>query len=322
MARTALTLVALVSAAAASAAASASAATAPPGVYGLNQQLQLSRVFPNGTSLPVGPPHSSYDAAQQLSCIDGDTGVLYFIGYDRSAAAPTLVGLDLTTGAQVSAVALPFAEAQDEGLGQLVAWEPASKRVIVGGAVNATTHVVGLIDPVAGAFAPVAYLTDFRNVFGAASVYVPTRRVFLFDLDVDLVILDLDKGTFVAVPQNASWGLLGLNFDKATGDVYGLAGGPGEGVRTVVRLDPTVMNVTITGYVPDWANQSGGITAYDSYARAMFWIAQKAGAAPGDPFYLVSVSVDGGKVLTVSSGPLCTTDAACPWSLHWYGGPA
>lgn len=300
-----------------SAAAAASAAPAAPGgLYGLTSALQLVRVADDGAFTPVGAPHSGYAQAQQLSCIDADAARLYFIGYDLSAQKPMVVGLDLATGAQLSAVPLPFAENNDVGVGQMLAFEPKSKSLIAGGQDAGLNHVVGLIEPTTGAWKQLVNLSHaFRNVFGAASVFVPTTQRLLFDLDVDILSLDLATRKVAVTPQNFSWNILGMNFDNRTGNVFGLAGGPGEGVRTVVRLDPRVMNISHVGDVPDFANQSGGITTVCEATRSIYWIAQKTGAPPSAPWYLVRNSIDNGATLSVSKS-ICAQDADCPWSLH------
>jgi hypothetical protein len=250
-------------------AAHASAA-APAGLYGLTSALQLVRVADDGAFTPVGAPHSGYAQAQQLSCIDAEAAVLYFVGYDLSAQKPMVVGVDLATGAQVSAVPLPFAENTDVGIGQMLAFEPGSKRLIAGGQDAGLNHVVGLIEPVTGAWTQLVNLThQYRNVFGAASAYVPTTQRLLFDLDVDILSLDLATRKVTVTPQNYSWNILGLNFDKQSGLVFGLAGGPGEGVRTVVALDPRAMNISHVGDVPDYANQSLSLIHISEPTRLM-----------------------------------------------------
>jgi hypothetical protein len=292
------------------------ASATPGGLYGLTERLQLVRVADNGTFTPVGIPHSAYAQAQQLSCIDSESAILYFIGYDLSAQKPMVVGLDLATGAQLSAVPLPFAENNDVGVGQMLAFEPHSKSLISGGQDADLNHIVGLIEPITGAWTLLVNLSHaYRNVFGAASVYVPTTRRLLFDLDVDILSVDLVTRKVAVTGQNYTWNILGMNFDNRTGDVYGLAGGPGEGVRTVVRLDPRAMNISHVGDVPDYANQSGGITAMCEATQSIYWIAQKTGAPFSSPWYLVRNSIKDGKTLSVSD-IICAQDAACPWSLH------
>lgn len=296
--------------------AALSSAAAPAGLYGLTSSLQLVRVADDGAFTPIGAPHSGYAQAQQLSCIDADAALMYFIGYDLSAQKPMVVGVDLASGAQVSAVPLPFAENNDVGIGQMLAFEPGSKRLIAGGQDVGLNHVVGLIEPATGAWTQLVNLThQFRNVFGAASAYVPTTQRLLFDLDVDILSLDLATRKVAVTPQNYSWNILGLNFDKQSGLVFGLAGGPGEGVRTVVKLDPQAMNISHVGDVPDYANQSGGITALCEATQSLYWIAQKTGAAPSSPWFLVRNSIKDGKTLSVSKS-ICAQDADCPWSLH------
>ena len=63
-------------------------------------------------------------------------------------------------------------------------------------------------------------------------------------------------------------------------------------------------------------SESGGIAAYNSATKGLYWIGDKTG---NDDFFLVQNSVEAGaKVL--STGDLCATDPNCPWSLEYYPG--
>ena len=284
----------------------AASASHVPGLYGLTAQGSLIRLLPNASSTTLSPPQP-FAQAQQLSCVDAPRGIFYFIGYAN--AQPALVGLSLETGATLSTTPLP--ELYDQtyvGIGQYVAIEPASARVFVGGQDSARNHIVGLVDPASGAFEMLANLSSsLRDVFGGTSAYTPATNELWFELDLDIMVLNLATKKVDVLPVSEAFGILGMNL-APSGLVYGLGGGPGEGVRTVVALDPRARSITPVGSVPDYAMQAGGITAYDSSTGGIFWLAQKTGAPASAPWFLVQNSVEGGGVM--SSAPICADSSA------------
>ena len=319
----ALTAVAT-SASAASSAAPAPAAAAPSALYGLSAQTELVRRDVSASTGAVtwstlGAP-LPYAQAQQLSTIDSARAIFYMVGYDESAQEPFLVGVNLADGSIRSRARLPFFDGNYVGIGQYVAVEPDSARVFVGGQDPSKNHLVGLVEPTTGAFEILANLSSqLRDVFGGTSVYVPETRELWFELDLDIMILNMTSRKVTTIPVNETFAILGMNLDGATGNVIGLDGGPGQGVRTIVSLDPRARAVKVTGTVPKYAMQMGGMTAYDSVAKTVFWVAQTTNAPSSGPWFVVQNEAEGGKV--VSADPVCATGAFCPWSIHYYNAP-
>jgi len=271
-----------------------------------------------GAWIPVGSP-LPYVQAQQLSCIDARRELFYMVGYSRATAEPNLVGVSLATGGVVSATPLPFLDQQYVGIGQYVAVEPASARVFVGGQDAARNHIVGLVDPAGGGFEVLANLSSsLRDVFGGTSAFVPETNELWFELDLDIMILDLATRKVTVLPVSPTFEILGMNLDAARGVIVGLDGGPGQGVRTIVALDPRARALNVTGSVPAYAMQMGGMTAYDAAARTVFWVAQEAGAGSDAPWFLVQNEAVGGKVVTAE--PVCAPGGVCPWSIHFFNG--
>jgi hypothetical protein len=286
------------------------------GLYGLNPASALFFIESNGT-FTVLSPELPYLIAQQLSTTDASRGIFYFIGYSRATSGPYLVGLSLANGSTLSETALPeFYDAQYIGIGQYVAIDPTSTRVFVGGQDVSRNHIVGLVTPGSGEFEVLANLSSsLRDVFGGTSVFVPQTNELWFELDLDIMILNMATKKVDVLPVSADFEILGMHLDPTNGLVYGLGGGPGQGVRSIVALNPKNRTITAVGTAPDWGMQMGGITAYNNIAKSVFWLGQKAGADPTAQWYMVQNAVNGGK--TLSFAPLCGNAQLCPWSLHY-----
>lgn len=147
---------------------------------------------------------------------------------------------------------------------------------------------------------------------------MPETNELWFELDLDIMILDLATKKVTVLPVSPSFSILGMNLDSARGIIVGLDGGPGQGVRTIVSLDPHARRDNVTGSCPEYAMQMGGMTAYDAAARTVFWIGQKTGAGSDAPWYLVQNAAVGGAVVTAE--PICAAGSFCPWSIHWFSG--
>jgi len=293
-------------------------ASAPlSGLYGLDENVSLIRSIDGGANWTILGPPLPYDQAQQLSCIDASHSTFYFIGYDTSTKNPTLVGVSLEDGQILTHVPLPFVDQTYIGIGQYIT-PHSSGNLFVGGQDAMRNHVIGLVDPKTGSFDLLVNLSStFRDVFGGTSVFIPETNELWFELDLDVMILNVTSRSVTIIPVNESFSILGMNRDTSTGSVFGLDGGPGQGVRTIVSLDPVTRKITVTGSVPEFANQMGGMTAYDDLHKSVYWIAQKTNAPSSSPWFLVQNEVKGGKVITAES--ICSgNDGICPWSLHYF----
>lgn len=298
----------------------ASAGRAPSGLYGLSAAAELIFSGDAGATWSTLGAPLPYAQAQQLSCIDAAREIFYLVGYDQSASEACLVGLSLVDGSVLSRAPLPFVDEQYVGIGQYVAVEPASAHVFVGGQDANRNHVLGLVDPAGGGFEVLANLSaSLRDVFGGTSVFVNSTGELWFELDLDIMILKLATRVVTVIPVNATFAILGMNLDAASGRIIGLDGGPGQGVRTVVALDPRARAVTITGTVPAYAMQMGGMTAYDHVAKTVFWVAQATGAPSDAPWFIVQNKAAGGA--TVTAEPVCVAGGLCPWSIHYFNAP-
>ncbi len=321
-------------AAAVAVAPSASAPSSPPplGLYGLSEDLvkqkaNLLYISGNASVTTVGPPFpASWQEGQQLSALDGATGTLYTLVFDILAKAPRFVGISLATGAVVSNVPAPFHEDPFIGLGQAVAWDPSSARIIAGGQDANLTHVIGFIDPATGAWEQVAALNaSLTDVFSAGTAYIPTINALAYQLRtgnaVEIYVVDMATGRVAEVDQSYGAGagnLETMDYDPVTDTVYGLSVIvlPNNTLaRAVSALHPHNLTITLVGLVPGFASEYEGIGAVDVAGRSLWWVGQKSGAAPTDPAWLIQSSLADGGV--VSAAEFCSPSAVfgCPWSM-------
>jgi hypothetical protein len=316
----------VVAATAVGAASSSASSAAVKGLYGLSASVGLIRIADNGTATAVGPSMAAkYAQAQGLSTIDVAGGIFYSILYDLSTSKPMLTGLSLATGAVVSSIAVPFAEEGFIGVGQWLAF--AGPKVIVGGQSATQTHLMGTIDPVKGGYKQFASLNaSLLDVLGGChAAYVKSSSEVLIQLGtqgppaaINVYAIDVATGAVRVSVQTEAANIVTLSYDATTDIVVGLgiqvAGSKLQ--RTISSLDPKTLKVTTVGKTNAEVIESGGISAYNSDSKGLYWIGDKTG---NDDFYLVQNSVlAGAKVL--STGDLCANDAACPWSLEYYPG--
>jgi hypothetical protein len=130
--------------------------------------------------------------------------------------------------------------------------------------------------------------------------------------------IDVTSGKVRVAAENSTNNIVTLSYDATTDVIVGLginvAGGKLQ--RTISRLDPKTLTVSTIGKTSVEVIESGGIAAYNSATKGLYWIGDKTG---NDDFFLVQNSVEAGaKVL--STGDLCATDPNCPWSLEYYPG--
>lgn len=294
----------------------------------MDENVALVRIYPNGTTNTIAPPIPSEGQAQALSAIDTARSLLYIVGYSFSLSKPNLLGIDLATGAVVSSVQLPFAESGFVGVGQKLVVEPNTGLVIVGGqmVVNGP-HCVGFVDPKTGAYQQIANITSADlDVLGGAAVYVPALNSFVLQLGtadtINLFSVDMATGAVTQWNESFSNGanVETLDVDPVSGLIFGLGIEPNASsiTRTLVSLDPAKQRWTVIGKVYDYTIESGGEAALDSDGRILYWIGQKTGAAPSDPFYLIGLNLQTAAV--VSANVLCPDDASCPWQLEYFHG--
>jgi hypothetical protein len=329
------------------AAAAAASSPAPLGLYGLSEDNLhltahlLSISAATGAITPVGPSlPPQYQVGTQLTALDERRGILYTLVYDFiTTHRPYLLGLNLSTGALLSAVPAPFHADPFVGLGELVAWDSLGGRVIVSGQLANLTHVVGFLDPLTGAWDPRASLdAALGDVFSSPACFVPPLNALAFqlrnNLTVDIFLADLSgtgKVTLVNQSYTDARDLGTLEWDPVTGKVYGLGilvRGSGKNatlVRTLSALDPATLTISEVGAVEGYLSEYDGIGAIDVAGRSLWWVGLPTGAGPNAPADLLQLSLDDARVLSAVQS-FCDpsqldTNVSCPYSIEYLNAP-
>ena len=299
------------------------------GLYGFSENVELLRVYTNGTTSVISQVGTSgeYGQAQGSSTIDQTNGIFYSILFQLSSSKPFLVGVSLTSGKIVSSVPVPFVESGFIGVGQWLTFA-GPDRVIVGGQDATQSHIMGVISPTKGGYQQFAKLnaTLLDVLGGCHAAYSPATDSVYIQLGtqtppaINVYEVNVRTGAVRQTNETDTANIDTLSFDPVTKLIFGLGiqvvGGNLQ--RTIVSMDPTTLRITTVGKVNVETIESGGIAALDSKGKVLYWIGDKTG---NDDFFLVGNSImTGAKV--ASTGDLCTNDAACPWMLEFYSGVA
>jgi hypothetical protein len=299
------------------------------GLYGVSEDVQLLRVYTNGSSSVISQIGSAgeYGQAQGLSTIDQTNGIFYSILYQLSSSKPFLVGVSLTSGKIVSSVPVPFEDNAFIGVGQWLVYS-GPDQIVVGGQDAAQNHLMGTISPTKGNYKQVAKLNaSLLDVLGGChAAYSPATDSVYIQLGtqnppaINVYEVNIRTGAVRQTNETDTANIDTLSFDPTTKMIYGLgiqvAGSNLQ--RTIVSLDPSTLRITTVGKVNVETIESGGIAALDSKGKTLYWIGDKTG---NDDFFLVGNSITAGAKVE-STGDLCKADAACPWMLEFYSGVA
>ena len=104
---------------------------------------------------PLGPEHGAMTGTDDLRAVDTKRGIYYFLG--DTHAGTTLVGLQLTDGAQVCAGSVPLTEVGFVGIGQSLTYDWKNDELVLTGlSANSTGGLFHQIlrGPISGSNAP------------------------------------------------------------------------------------------------------------------------------------------------------------------------
>eukprot|EP00051_Salpingoeca_urceolata_P031321 m.11184 g.11184 ORF g.11184 m.11184 type:complete len:335 (-) comp3949_c0_seq1:245-1249(-) len=307
----------------------------PARLYGTLNPPQLTAINEEtGQISPFPAVVHAEGQADELSAIDGQRGVYYIVGYNFTTAKPNLLGLDLDTGATRTSAPLPFAESGFVGVGQTVDVDPESGDVFLSGRLTATgPHHLLRFDPRDGKHSSIVEIGGI-DVLGGDSAYDPiTKQALLMYgvnhsgvISIDFFAVDVANKTIKKLPETFKNGhnLESLDYDEKTGYIYGTSTKPnssGGFERYVGYVNPAEWQFREVGSIEHYPMEYAGIAALNPKARELFLIMQEAGKTPSDPFNLLSVNIDTGKI--VRAPEFCTlgvpnaTMPDCPWTMEY-----
>lgn len=311
-------------------ASAAHAAAAQPGLYGLNGGDTLGLFYQqlNGSATWIGDPQA-IATGEQHAAIDAARGIFYTLGMNTTTNACSLLGQSLVDGSVVVDVACALTVGGLVGVGQALAVEPASGKLVAVGTTAAGALAVGFLDPADGSFSPAAALdASLTPLLGGVGAYDPLTNTFLSnwynstDSTVDFYSANLATGAVTQWQDDAATGksIWTLDYDAGSGTFVGL-GAKGRQV-TLERLDARNFSYsTIAPLPPGYDGGLGGMVALDAAAAVVYYLVMKPGtnhSDPNNPFFLTALSLRDASVVSTSALPICTLNTNCPWSLEMY----
>jgi len=321
-------------------------------LYGLSVDAALVSVDANtGAQTPIGSPVPYELVAQQLSTVDADHQIFYFIAYNDSSISNSLVGLDMKTGNIIQEITLPFTTSFFVGVGEVCEFDPRhGDMYVMGYEAAADTHHILRVHL---ANQTITEVTTFagEDVLGGAGVLDPLIGVLWVqlafnisgELEIDNVAFNITDGSVLFSVDDIE-NLETMDFDPTRGAITGIGvhinsvddyvayqhqrtsrlskrghfshhtmAKPADPTytRTLLNLSSRSGKMTILANIPNYFIIDAGIGALDTDSRTLYSFMQVGQA--GD-FFLVGVDADTGAIKTQ---PDAGTQDVLPWSLHY-----
>ena len=295
---------------------STSSSSASPMFYGLSlfsnspatfQLNVLDSSTGNGTA--VGPSHSEEFGMGDLTTIAND---IYFYLGDTSAGT-TLVGLNISNGAQVCAKTIALSEIGYVGIGQSLDYDDTSDTLVLSGLnSNKSSHVIYRSKATeCGPFTKVEAFadSDYLPMLHASALDTAHQRLFVVlapaKQTIAVGVIDLTgKEPMIVIGEDGGPDtLVSLHFDSHTSELVGIVPAATGGLE-LHRLHPTlkkwVSAIPVTGLPKDWnqlLGNSATVSSFDAVGRNVYFITGvENGAGNIAESYLAAVDVDTGKL--------------------------
>jgi len=271
-------------------------------LYGLDSHLaRVIKINPqNAQESPIGRyAYPKELLARQVSSIDVERKIYYFIAYNTTAKAIHLVGLSLKSGVLISSIKLPYAETAHVGLGEYCAVIPKTGQVLTLGKdrVRPRYHILE-VNTTSGKIQVIGSLEVKSNVIAGAAAFDPERELFFFQMGTETEV----NNYAYSVPQrkqvlNATNvdNIETMNWDSKTKRIVGI--GFVSGSRALISLDTVNGHSTVIARIPHYFVIDAQLAALDEERRIIYSYLQPANPTHA-PFHLVGLDVDSGHLVT------------------------
>ena len=136
----------------------------------------------------------------------------------------------------------------------MLVWAEDLGVMILGGQMRDNTHIFGTLHPTTGVWKQVATISGLDlDVLGGAAVYVPGKKLFVFQLGADGVIdnysLDMVSFKLRNTSNTAEMNIEGMGYNPKDGLIYGLglAIKGSAWNRSIVALNPATLKIAVKG---------------------------------------------------------------------------
>lgn len=288
-------------------------------LYGLNDPSQLVTIDTITAQITKLGPIISEVPAQQLTVIDNQNQLYYFIGLNETASKSQLVSLALNDGHLLRSVDLPFMETVFVGVGQTLDINPTSGVLYISGiSPQDQLHVIFRYDPKSGQFDKLNEIGD-GNVLGAIHAFDPNNNLLWLSYagqdDIELFALDVTTGKWVFQHVPNPLNMESMTFDKETGLMYGigLTFQDQNHTRMLLTFNTKTLEWGVVGNIPGYFIIDADLAAMDEKNRKLFVVMQVNDEK--GPFQLLTLDMN---TATVEAHPDVSFPTGFPWSIDFF----
>lgn len=244
-----------------------------------------------GESKPISKAFPQELQAQELSCLDEERAIYYFVGFNYSSKSPNLVGINVNTGHTMVNEPLPLTESVFVGIGQTIDVDPRTGDILLVGRsnkVNASNplHMVARLLRLTGfrQHEVLGYL-DGLDVLGGSSALDIDRRVLYVGviasgtppaISINIHEFNIDTGKTRVIYTNASTGhvINDMSYDHELKRIYGFGVDMTTKKRSLVYIDPSSgawhqVGDVGTGH-PSYTTEDGNLVTLDWTKREFY----------------------------------------------------
>ena len=285
-------------------------------LYGLNLEANSpSRVglvsvnTSTGNVTDLGAPHSELDGMGDLSTIDPQNKIFYYLG--DTSDGTTLVGLNLETGAEVCRGAIPLRELGFVGFGQSLDWDVTNNNLVLSGLNSNTTQPGHTVFRNKGCEGSKIAKSSKIGTFGDA-MYIPMLHASTLDvikqrlfvtvavtkntMGIGMIDLNDPQLKLTVLPENPATNqdILGMQFDAATNSVVSVMQNQAKGLDIhSLSIDAKGKaewsSTTLPTFIGQLYGNSGSVSALDG--KGMLYVLGGVGPSNNAPMHLVQIDL-------------------------------